>query len=187
MKTSSMNEVAQHYFPALLKNAVPADEYPTWEPDSQVITNVKDDFHFPQVQECIRQHADSVVAFAIVPVMHQENLSIELQFVGEKEALAFDKAYRRVRLHKPKAKVNGPATKLFNRRMYILSDGREFFLYGKWDQSRRIGKVIASQNPDGTGTLANEIVDEEVLRKCRLVPKGEEPWTLGRFQERRSR
>jgi hypothetical protein len=177
MTTLTMNEITGRYFPALLKNAVAADEYPAWQPHRQVITNVNDDFHLPQVQECIRQHAPTVVAFAIIP-FHQDSLSIELQFVGEKEALAFDKAYRRVRLHKPKANVNGQTTKLFNHRMYILPDGREFLLYGKWDQSRRIGKVIASQNPDGTLTLANEIVDEDVLRKCRLVPKGEEPWTL---------
>lgn len=55
----------------------------------------------------------------------------------------------------------------------------EFLMWGKWDQSRRIGKVIATRNPDGTGTLANEIVDEEVLRKCLLVPKGEETWEIG--------
>ncbi len=179
MKTVTMTEIARRYFPDLLKNAVAANEYPAWEPHSQVITNIKDAFHFSQVQECIRQHAHAVVAFAIVPVFDEGSLSIELQFVDKEQALAFDKAHRRVRLHKPKAKGEGPVTKLLKHRMYILPDGREFLLFGRWDQSRRIGKVIASQNPDGTGTLANEIVDEDMLRKCRLVPKGEEPWTLG--------
>jgi hypothetical protein len=178
MNALTMNDFAHRYFPALLKNAVAADEYAGWNPQAQVITNVKDDFHFPQVQECIREHAHAVVAFAIVPVFDEDSLSIELQFVGEGEALAFDKAYRRVRLHKPKTKGKGPVTKLLKHRMYILPDGREFLLFGKWDQSRRIGKVIAGENPDGTGTLANEIVDDDVLRKCRLIPKGEEPWTL---------
>src|SRR6185312_5085012 len=57
-------------------------------------------------------------------------------------------------------------------------DGREFLLFGKWDQSRRIGKVVAGRTTDGTLRLANEMVDEDVLRKCRLVPKGEEPWMM---------
>lgn len=35
-----------------------------------------------------------------------------------------------------------------------------------------------SMATDGTATLANEIVDKDVLRKCWLIPKGEEPWTL---------
>jgi hypothetical protein len=183
MNTFTMTEIARRHFPALLNRAVAADEWVAggqeWNPHAQVITNLKDAFHLPQVQECIRQHAHAVVAFAVVPVFDEDSLSIELQFMGKEEALAFDKAYRRVRLHKPKTKVKGPATKLLKHRMYILPDGREFLLYGKWDQSRRIGKVRSSQNPDGTLTLANEIVDEDVLRKCRLVPKGEEPWMLG--------
>ena len=178
MKASPMNEFARRYFPALLEYAVAADEYPAWEPDSQVITNVKDDFHLPQVQECIRQHARSVAAFAIVPVLNEDTLSVELQFVGKAEAAAFDKAQRRVRLHKPKARTSGPVMRLFKNRMYILPDGREFLLFGKWDRSRRIGKVVVSRNPDGSGTLANKIVDEDVLRKCRRIPKGQEPWTM---------
>lgn len=183
MKTFNMTEIARCHFSALLNHAVPADEWEgggqEWNPHSQVITNLKDAFHLPQVQKCIRQHAHAVVAFAIVPIFDEDSLSIELQFVGTEEALAFDRAYRRVRLHKPKAKGERPVTKLFKHRMYIFPDGREFLLYGRWDQSRRIGKVLSSQNPDGTFTLANEIVDEDVLRKCRLVPKGEEPWMLG--------
>lgn len=177
MKTLNMNELARRYCPELFKSAVAADEYPAWHPNRQVITSVKDDFHLQQVQECIRQHAQAVVAFALVP-FQQDSLSIELQFIGNEEALAFDKAYRQVRLHKPNTKANGLATKLFKHRMYILPDGRAFLLYARWDQSRRIGKVIACQNPDGTVTVANEIVDDDVLRKCRLIPKGEEPWTL---------
>lgn len=182
MKTVTMKEIARRYFPALLKNAVPADEWEAvgqaWNPHSQVITNVKDTFHLPQVQECIRQHAHAVVAFVIVPVFDEDSLSIELQFVGKEQALAFDKAHWRVRLRKPKAKGKGPVTKLLKHRMYILPDGREFLLFGRWDQSRRIGKVIGGRGPDSTLRLANEIVDEDVLRKCRLIPKGEEPWTL---------
>ncbi|MBM4068847.1 MAG: hypothetical protein FJ271_07865 [Planctomycetes bacterium] len=62
--------------------------------------------------------------------------------------------------------------------MYILPDGREFWLYFKWDSSRRIGKVIAEQGGDGKFTLKNEIVDDDVLMTCRLVPKGQEPWHI---------
>jgi hypothetical protein len=182
MNTFAMTEIARRHFPALMAYAASADEWEAggqeWNPHSQVITNLKDAFHLPQVQECIRQHAHTVVAFAIVPVFDEDSLSIELQFIGRDEAQAFDKAYRRVRLHKPKVKANGPTTKLFKHRMYILPDGREFLLFGRWDQSRRIGKVVVGRSLDGTPRLANEIVDEDVLRKCRLVPKGEEPWTL---------
>lgn len=179
MTAVTMTGIARRYFPDLLKNAVAADSAKEWQPDRQVITSTKDDFHFPQVQECIRQHAHAVVAYAIVRIFDEDSLSIELQFVGPDEARAFDKTHQRVRLHKPKSKVKGPTVKLFKHRMYILPDGREFLMWGKWDQSRRIGKVIATRNPDGTGTLANEIVDEEVLRKCLLVPKGEETWEIG--------
>lgn len=179
MKTQNMTEMARRYFPDLHRNAAAADNYEGWQPNRQVITSTKDDFHFPQVQECIRQHAHAVVAYAIVRIFDEDSLSIELQFVGAGEARAFDKTHQRVRLHKPKTEAKGPVTKLFKHRMYILPDGREFLLFHKWDTSRRIGKVIASRRPDGTVTLANEIVGEDVLRKCRLVPKGEEPWTLG--------
>ena len=182
MNAFTMTEIARRYFPALLTRAVSADEWEAsgqeWNPHSQVITNLKDAFHLPQVQECIRQHAHAVAAFAIVPVFDEDSLSIELQFEGKEQALAFDKEYRQVRLHKPKGKANGSTTKLFKHRMYILPDGRQFLLFGRWDQSRRIGKVVAGRTTDGTLRLANEIVDEDMLRKCRFVPKGEEPWTL---------
>ena len=96
----------------------------------------------------------------------QDSLSIQLQFVGQKEAQAFDKAYWKVRLHKPKTKVNGPATKLFKYRITSSPMAGNSCSSGRWDQSRRIGKVIAGRAPDGTTRLANEIVYEGVLRKC---------------------
>lgn len=182
MSGQDMKQYAQRFFPALLEKAMPPDEYEAtgqrWEPEPQAITNVKDDFHLKQVQACIGQHALGVVAYAIMPVCDQDTLSVELQFAGRDKAMAFLKAYNKVRLHKPKAEqtTGRRAVPLRTNRMYILPDGREFWMYGKWDRSRRIGKVIAGRNPDGTCTLENEIVDEDVLRQCPVVPQEEEPW-----------
>lgn len=177
-----MRERAAQCFPGIFDGAMPADEFQSagyeWEPEAQVITNVKDGFHFPQVEQCLRQHAEGIVAYAIVPVLDGHTLSIELQFGSEAQSRAFQKSYRKVRLHKPKTTNVHSATKLHNGRMYILPDGREFLMYAKWDNSRRIGKVVA-QRSDGTLALANEIVDEDVLRQCRVVPKGQERWGLG--------
>jgi hypothetical protein len=52
-----------------------------------------------------------------------------------------------------------------------------------WDQSRRSGKVMVGRTTDDTLRLANEIIDEDLLRKCRLVPKGEEPWTIDEYYQ----
>ena len=171
----------EDYFPGTFDKAVRADRWEAqgnqWEPEAQVITNVKDDFHYPQVRECIRQHAQGLVAYFITPTL-PDVLSIELQFRTDDEANVFLKAYNKVRLHKPKTRSGGKAKPLLNHRMYILPDGREFWLYGKWDTSRRIGKVLLGRQPGSPNqiVLDNHIVDEDVLRKCRIVPKGEEPW-----------
>jgi hypothetical protein len=165
----------ENYFPGIFDKAVRADLWEAqgnqWEPQAQVITSVIDDFHYPQVRECIRQHAEGLVAYFIAPSLG-DSLSIELQFRTDEEANVFLKAYNKVRLHKPKTLTEGRAKRLLNHRMHILPDGREFWLFGKWDTSRRIGKVPGRQ----PSSLENHIVDEDVLRKCRIVPKGEEPW-----------
>jgi len=167
----------EEYFPGIFDKAVRADKWEAqgnqWEPQAQVITSVKDDFHCPQVRECIRQHAEGLVAYFIAPSLG-DSVSIELQFRTDELAKAFLKDYRKVRLHRPKTKSENRAKPLLNHRMYILPDGREFWLYAKWDMSRRIGKVLGQQ-PD---ILENHIVDEDVLRNCKVVPKGEEPWRL---------
>jgi hypothetical protein len=155
-----------------------------WEPQAQVITNVKDGYHLPQVQACIQQHAHGVVAYAIVAVLDRDTLSVELQFAGEDEAAAFLKAYGRVRLHKPRPRAETRGRRLYTDRMYVLPDGGELWLFARWDRRRRIGKVIAHRNQDGGCTLVNKIVDESVLRGCRLVPRGEEPWRPPRLGER---
>lgn len=172
--------LAKHHFPGILDQAVPADEWEQagqeWEPDAQVIANPIDNFHFPQVRECLRQHSSGIVSYAIVRLFDSDTLSVELQFASATEKNAFLKTYGKVRLHKPKSPSSGTVKRLFRNRMYILPDGREFWLHYKWDNSRRIGKVVADRLPDGRLELANEIVDDAVLRRCELIPKGQEPW-----------
>ena len=102
----------EDYFPGIFDKAVRADRWEAqgnqWEPQAQVITNVKDDFHYPQVRECIRQHAQGLVAYFIAPTL-PDVLSIELQFGTKEQADAFHKAYRKVRLHRPKTRSEGKA------------------------------------------------------------------------------
>ena len=62
--------------------------------------------------------------------------------------------------------------------MYLLPDGREFYLFWKYNKENRLGKVLVE--PDKYGgrgsTLRNEVVREDILRECQLVPAGEERW-----------
>lgn len=173
-----LDPLAFAYFPGLFDKAQTPDEWEAgggrWEPQAHVVTNVKDDYHFPQVTACLKRHAEGVVAFRITPTLGGDVLSIELQFGTAEQWSAFRKAYGKVRRHKPKPKgMNGGGRpRLLNERMYVLPDGREFWLYGKWDRSRRIGKVLGS----APGTVENCIIDEHVLRQCPVLPAGEEPW-----------
>lgn len=170
--------LATTYFPGVFDKAQTADDWGAdggeWGPQAHVVTNVKDDFHFAQVKACIERHAEAVVAYCVTPALGGDVLSIELQFGTTQQWLAFRKSYAKVRLHKPRPKgiKGGRQARLLNGRMYVLPDGREIWLYGRWDRSRRIGKVLGS----APGTVESCIVDEQVLRQCRVVPAGEEPW-----------
>ena len=71
-------------------------------------------------------------------------------------------------------------------RFFRLPDGQAFLLLGKWDShGNRWGKVQAGpMTTDGIIPLRNEIVPEEVLRRCPVIPQEQEPFSSERFTER---
>jgi hypothetical protein len=76
--------------------------------------------------------------------------------------------------------------RLYKGRFYRLPDGQAFLLLGKWDShGKRWGKVQAGpMTSDGVIPLRNEIVPEEVLRRCPVIPQDQEPFSSKQFTER---
>jgi hypothetical protein len=112
--------------------------------------------------------------------------SLELEFRKDAESQEAmrqcNKEYKKGPPKSPKVGYEQGRThqRLLNRRFYRLPDGRPFLLIGKWDgQGNRLGKVQAgSVTSDGIIPLDNEVVQEEVLRRCPLIPREEEPFSF---------
>jgi hypothetical protein len=112
-------------------------------------------------------------------------LSLELEFGKDTESRdAMRQCKKEYRQGPPKRPNVGSGQgrlhrRLQNRRFYRLPDGQAFLLVGKWDaDGNRWGKVQAGpETQDGFIPLGNEIVPEEVLRRCPLIPREEEPFS----------
>jgi hypothetical protein len=112
-------------------------------------------------------------------------LSLELEFVqsaeGRDAMRQCKKEYRQGPPKRPKAGSGQGRLhrRLQTRRFYRLPDGRAFLLIGKWDaEGNRWGKVQAGpESQDGFIPLENEIVPEEVLRRCPLISRDNEPFS----------
>lgn len=182
------------------KNAVTAEQYEsqgnTFDSDIHIIECPDDAISSEWTQHILDKYADEVVAYYIAPMLGDLGFSIELQFArtpaGRTTARECRKEYlggfrkggyvptRKQAISKSEAHKK---VRLLMNRMYRLPSGQYFWYYGKWDgHGNLIGKVESIDRPrqnDGI-PLENKIVRRTELEQATLIPKGDEPWSMGR-------
>src|SRR5262249_745143 len=151
-----------------------------------------DHWRFPWLEALLGKYD----AFIVAHSWHEEpvtgDLSVELEFGKDARSregmLKCKKEYEKGPPKRPKVGYDNARLhqRLYNGRFYRLLDGRAFLLLDKWDMhGNRWGKVQAGpEATDGIIPLANEIVPEEVLRRCPLIPRHEEPFSSEKFTGR---
>ncbi len=162
----------------ILQNAI---EAPAWqrqgnkfEPTMHLVGGKPD---LKWTLNILREHAESVVAYSVGDNPVISFFSIELQFRSAEAMRECRKLVNKGRRKRtPQVQGNPPLhQRLQTGCMYVLPDGREFLLMGKWDEGSRWGKVIVANHGDNL-ILANQFVPDDVLRRCPVVPKDEQMW-----------
>jgi hypothetical protein len=145
------------------------------------------------LEALIQKYDASLVAHCLdeAPVTGMVNLELEFgkDADGRAAMLQCKKEYQKGPPKRPKVGYDQPHLhqRLHKGRFYRLPDGQAFLLLGKWDShGNRWGKVqTGAMTLDGVIPLRNEIVPEEVLRRCPVIPQEQEPFSCEQFTERR--
>jgi len=177
---------------------VTAQEFETqgnyFSPDIHIIETPDDAAASEWTQYILDKYVDAVVAYHIAPMLGGFTFSIELQFAATADGRAtardclkeYRSGFRKGGVVPRKKKLSKDVaaterkTRLFMHRMYRLPDGQFFWYFARWDRhGNLIGKVESIDQPHQGGIpLENRIIHRSDLEKAKLIPKGEEPWTL---------
>jgi hypothetical protein len=159
-----------------------------FDPDLHMIENSRDAWAVQWLGRLVEKYDASIVAHFLAHDATTGDISLEVQFGKDAQGRELRRQclneYRKGPPRRPRAGYDRSRLhqRLLARRFYRLPDGRDFLLLGKWDgHGNRWGKVQdGPPHPDGTITVRNEIVPEELLRRCLLVPKEEAPFSMVR-------
>jgi len=169
-----------------IKNALDAAEFTRrggeWNPDVHIIVPNADEAESLFVQDLLDKNATDIESYAVAPCLGPDVFSVELQFRNKSVGNEFRKAYRRgfgkggVVPKAKQTKSRAAKRRLPTHRMYKLRDGEFFWYFAKWDSH---GNVVGKIYDPLADCLENKVVHRSVLEEAELVPKGEEPWSLG--------
>lgn len=164
----------------------------TFDADLHIIESRRDGWTFRWLEALLGKYD----AFIVAHSWHEEavtgDVSVELEFgkdsKSRQEMLKCKKEYEKGPPKRPRVGYDQGRLhqRLYNGRFYRLPDGRAFLLLGKWDMhGNRWGKVQAGpEAPNGVIPLMNQLVPEEELRRCPLIPRHEEPFSSDKFTGR---
>lgn len=157
-----------------------------FDPQLHFVENERDSRTFRWLTELVEKYDPFIVAHSLGTDPSSGTVSVELQFGTDArlEMLKCRKEYQKGPPKRPKVGFDQGRLhqRLRNGRFYLLPDKRPFLLLGIWDShGNRWGKVqTGTPRQDGSVPVMNEFVPEEVLRRCPLIPRDEEPFGLKR-------
>jgi hypothetical protein len=163
-----------------------------FDPDLHFIECSRDAWTTRWLEAMVQKYDASIVAHCLDEDPATGMVNLELQFGKDRDCReATWKCQKEYEKGSPKRPPVGYAQprlhqRLHKGRFYRLPDGQAFLLLGKWDShGNRWGKVqVGAMTSDGMIPLRNEIVPEEVLRRCPVIPQEQEPFSSEQFTQR---